>query len=76
MWLDGSVAESYPGQGKVKDIEVISKGTPAHAQLSEAEAIRKAISKVQDQAPNKVEEDNQFPIVTSSQFNEKQNHCL
>jgi len=42
VWFD-SVAESYPGQSEVKHIEVMPEEKPDGADLSESEAINKAV---------------------------------
>ncbi|MCD9025918.1 YobA family protein [Cohnella silvisoli] len=41
---DGAIAESYPAQGKANTVAVITGLEPEGASLSEAEAVRKALS--------------------------------
>ncbi|MFB9278013.1 YobA family protein [Cohnella cellulosilytica] len=43
VWVDEGIAESYPGQGKASRVEVIEAPKPDGAELTEAEAIRKAL---------------------------------
>lgn len=43
VWNDGSVAESYPAQGKIVKLEVIESPLPEGASMTEAEVLKKAI---------------------------------
>ncbi|OXS62786.1 hypothetical protein B1A99_02755 [Cohnella sp. CIP 111063] len=43
VWPDGPIAESYPGQGKAGRVEAFAAQQPDGANLTEAEAIRKAL---------------------------------
>jgi len=43
VWPDGPIAESYPGQGKAGRVEAVASQKPEGANLTEAEAIRKAL---------------------------------
>ncbi|KGP92397.1 hypothetical protein N780_01905 [Pontibacillus chungwhensis BH030062] len=45
VWVEGSVMESYPGQGKIGKVEIISEEKPEGATLSKSEALIKALSK-------------------------------
>ena len=45
VWFD-EVAESYPGQSKAKKIKVLKNNTPTGTDLTEAEAIKKALDQV------------------------------
>lgn len=48
VWAEGGkVAESYPAQGMVERVSVISNSQPEGVQLSEAEAVKKAISSLE-----------------------------
>ncbi|GGD09830.1 YobA family protein [Pontibacillus salipaludis] len=48
VWVEGGVMESYPGQGKIGEVEVMSKEKPKGATLKESEALRKALSKTEE----------------------------
>ncbi|MBM6616416.1 YobA family protein [Bacillus suaedaesalsae] len=63
VWFD-FVAESYPGQSEVKNIEVISKYQPEKAELEESEAIQKALT---SKDINKYE----VQIIISTEYEEK-----
>ncbi|WP_160847941.1 YobA family protein [Pontibacillus yanchengensis] len=65
VWVDGGVQESYPGQAKIGDVRVVSQEIEENADLSEAEALRKALNKI-----NSVEG---IPVVKSIKFSEKTN---
>lgn len=43
VWPEGGIAESYPGQGKASRVEVVEPPKAEGADLTEAEAIRKAL---------------------------------
>ncbi|MFC4596916.1 YobA family protein [Cohnella hongkongensis] len=43
VWSTGEIAESYPGQGKAKRVEVLEPAKPDGAGMTEAEAIRRAL---------------------------------
>lgn len=45
VWYDGPVAESYPMQAKIGDLEIIEVSKPKGATLTEAEAIKKVLEK-------------------------------
>ncbi|KGP71210.1 YobA family protein [Pontibacillus yanchengensis] len=65
VWVDGGVQESYPAQAKISDVRVVSQEKGENADLSEAEALRKAL--------NQMENDNGIPVVKSTKFSEKTN---
>ncbi len=43
VWIDGGIAESYPGQGKAGKVLVVPSSPRDGASLSEEEAIRQAL---------------------------------
>jgi len=43
VWVNGPIAESYPGQGRADRVEVVEAPGPGGAELTEAEAIRNAL---------------------------------
>lgn len=47
VWFD-MVAESYPGHSEALHVEVVPTQTPAGANLSEAEALQKALKELDD----------------------------
>lgn len=63
VWFD-SVAESYPGQSKVKKIKVINSVKPANAELTEAEAIQRALAQTKEKT-----EITGLTVILSATFN-------
>ncbi|SDJ09221.1 DUF3221 domain-containing protein [Salimicrobium halophilum] len=61
VWAD-TVAESYPGQANPNKINVLPADKPEAADLTDAEAIKKALTEV--------ENENGMPVVKSSEFQE------
>lgn len=53
VWFD-VVADSYPGQAKAEHIEVIPSEKPDNADLTEAEALHKALMSLESDAGNLV----------------------
>lgn len=45
VWFDNGVAESYPGQASIGELEVMPSSTPEAATLSDTEALNKVLSK-------------------------------
>ncbi len=43
VWYDGPIAESYPMQSKVGELEIVSSAQPDGSQLTEAEVLKIAI---------------------------------
>lgn len=61
VWFD-EVATSYPGQSRAKDVSILQSNKPNNANLTEAEAIKKAIE---------IEENNGFPVIKAVYYDEK-----
>lgn len=66
VWIEGDVMLSYPAQAKIGDIEIISKEKPKGATLSGSEALRKALSKIDDR----------MNVVDSIHYKEEQNEWV
>lgn len=62
VWFD-VVAESYPGQSEAEKVEILPEKKPKNADLTEAEAIRKAL------APERISQ-YEVPAIKSVNYNE------
>lgn len=61
VWYD-FVAESYPGQSSAKKVVILESNKPDNANLTEADAIRKALDQVAEHV---------IPLIKSINYNEK-----
>lgn len=68
VWVDGGVDESYPAQAKIGEINVVSNKKPTEAKLTEAEAIRRAL--------NKIEKTKRVPVVKSTNYSEEKDSWI
>lgn len=68
VWVDGGVDDSYPGQAKIGKVNIVSKEKPGAADLTEAEAVQKALKKL--------DEEKGIPVIQSAEFFEEKDRWV